>query len=120
MCFGWWGDILSVSGFCLDTPSSAKDEKLIAQFDAKLRDGLHCINQSLANYSLAKMLDDDFVSHIRKISGCEQNISSGSFTYAKGALEEVLSFLRVVSGLSKACRVFASELERATPSLATG
>ena len=79
-CFGGWGDILSVSGFRLDTPSSLKDQTFIAQIDGKLRDGLHCINQSLSNDSLAKMLDYYFVSLIRKISGCELNISSGSFT----------------------------------------
>ena len=75
-CFGWWGDIFSVSGFRLDTLSSAKDKKFIVQFDAKLRDGLHCINQSLSNDRLAKMLDDGFVSHIRKICGCEQAFTS--------------------------------------------
>ena len=81
------------------------------QFDAKLRDAVGCINASLAREAVSKMLDEDFVLHIRKMSGCEQKIVAGSFTYAKGALDEVLQSLRVVGGLIKACRVFHSKLE---------
>ena len=94
------------SGYQLDDVALPKDKKFIGTVDVKLRDARITINNTMVASSMDQILDDDFNMLIRKISGCEQKINTGAFTFTKAAKEDMLGALRAIVGLVKVCRVF--------------
>ena len=104
-------DVFSVSGYRLDTPSNKKDKGFINTFDGKLRDAVLFMKSSMQVDRMSKILDEDYVQHIRKLHGTEQKISTACFTYCKSALDAVLGGLRVYSGLIKSCKAYQAKMD---------
>ena len=102
----------SCSGFKLERPADGKDAKFMSGVDARLRDARQAVICSLQIDSLHKFKDDDFVSHIRKLSGVEAKVKDMGWTFAKKAIDEVLTLMRSLQALIKGLKAF--EMKRQT------
>lgn len=102
----------SSSGFKLERPADGKDAKFMSGVDARLRDARQAVICSLQIDSLHKFKDDDFVSHIRKLSGVEAKVKDMGWTFAKKAIDEVLTLMRSLQALIKGLKAF--EMKRQT------
>ena len=103
-------DHSSVSGFKLEHPAAAKDAKFMAGVDARLRDSRQSVEGVLRLNQLSKFKDDDFLSHIRKLSGVEAKVRDMGWTFAKKGIDEMLSLMRNLQQLIKGLKAY--ELNR--------
>ena len=64
----------SIAGFALDKPTAKKDQAFVRTVDVKLREVTQVFEQVLKAEDFSQVIEDYFVSNIRKLCGMEKKV----------------------------------------------
>ena len=73
----------SISGFALDKPTAKKGQAFVGTVDVKLREVTQVFEQLSKAEDFSQVIEDDFVSSIRKLCGMEKKVLELQLTQCK-------------------------------------